>query len=138
MLTKFIAILVLLWAGMILGISFLESWAKFRTPNLSKAIGLEVGRTVFDFFHKTQCGLLLIIITISLFAKCGSVVWLIIASLTVILTFQLVGLFPMLSRHVDRILSGGVISASLTHTLYGICEMSKFMVLILLGVNLMA
>ena len=46
--------IALLWAGMILGISFLESWVKFRTPGLSKAIGLEVGRTVFGVFHKAR------------------------------------------------------------------------------------
>ncbi len=120
----------LLWAGMILGISFLESWVKFRAPTLVKSIGLDVGRTVFRFFHGAQCGLLLIFVFLSIIIKFWIVQWAAIAILTGILALQIIWLFPILSQRVDKILAGDTISDSYTHTFYGILEIAKFLILI--------
>lgn len=122
-----------LWAGMILGISFLESWVKFRTPTLVKPVGLDVGRTVFKFFHGAQCGLLLILIFLSIIIKLETIQWAAIAILTGILILQLVWLFPKLSQRVDAILAGSTISNSYIHSLYGIFEVVKLVILIILG-----
>jgi hypothetical protein len=39
--------LSMIWFGMILAISFMESWVKFKAQSLPKHIGVDVGRTVF-------------------------------------------------------------------------------------------
>jgi hypothetical protein len=39
--------LSILWAGMILAISFLEAWVKFKAPFLRKHVAVDVGRHVF-------------------------------------------------------------------------------------------
>lgn len=133
MLMKLIVINILLWAGMILGISFLESWAKFRAPSLTKPIGLDVGRTVFRFFHGAQCGLLLLLIFFSIIIKFELKQWLAIAILTSIMLLQLVWLFPKLSQRVNIVLAGKALPGSYVHTVYGILEVVKLLILIILS-----
>jgi hypothetical protein len=43
------------WAGGIAAIG-MEAAVKFKAPNLSRAVGLEVGQIVFAAFHKAQAG----------------------------------------------------------------------------------
>ncbi len=138
MLTKLIIMDCFLWAGMILGISFLESWVKFRAPTLVKPVGLDVGRTVFRFFHGAQCGLLLILIFLSIFINLEPIQWAAIAILTGILILQLFWLFPKLSQRVDAIIAGNTPSNSYIHSLYGIFEVVKLLILIIFGWTLIS
>ncbi len=137
MFSRLIVITALLWAGMILGISFLESWVKFRAPTLTKAIGLDVGRTVFNSFHQVQCILLMVIILNSLFIKLTVINWLIVGILTIIFVLQLVWLFPTLNQRVNVILAGRKPKNSHAHKVYGIFEIGKFLVLIDFSMRLM-
>ncbi|HVX01267.1 MAG TPA: hypothetical protein VHA52_12655, partial [Candidatus Babeliaceae bacterium] len=134
---RLIVITALLWAGMILGISFLESWIKFRAPTLTKAIGLDVGRTVFKSFHQVQCILLIVIILITFFAKLTLINWLIVGILTIIFILQLAWLFPTLNNRVNVILAGGKLKNSHAHKVYGILEIAKFFVLLDFSMRLM-
>ncbi|MBS0425635.1 MAG: hypothetical protein JSR71_14800 [Proteobacteria bacterium] len=137
MLSRLIILTALLWAGMILGISFLESWVKFRAPTLTKPIGLDVGRTVFNSFHKVQCILLMMIILIGISIKLTLINWFIVGVLTIIFILQLVWLFPTLSQRVNVILAGGKPQNSHTHKVYGIFEIAKFLILIDFSMRLM-
>jgi len=137
MLSQLIVITALLWAGMILGISFLESWVKFRAPTLTKAIGLDVGRTVFNSFHKVQCILLMGIILISIFIKLTLINWQIVGMLIIIFILQLAWLFPTLNQRVNAILAGEKPQNSHAHKVYGIFEIAKFLILVDFSMRLM-
>ena len=135
-LTKVLAIEVLLWAGMILGISFLESWVKFRAPLLTKPIGLDVGRTVFSAFHKVQCVWLLLAISLMLSIQRSFNDWILLISVAFILFIQIVWLHPQLKRRIDMIIAGQKPKASSLHTIYVVLELIKLLLLIILGVKL--
>jgi len=45
------------WAAMILAISFLEAWVKFRAPFLRKHVAVDVGRHVFAALNAAELGL---------------------------------------------------------------------------------
>jgi hypothetical protein len=137
MLTQLIIVIAFLWAGMILGISFLESWVKFRTQTLTRPVGLDVGRTVFRAFHKTQYILILMLIIIGFFAHLLLWCWLIFASIVSILVLQRFWLFPYLSRCVDNVLAGNKLSKSHIHFAYGILEIIKLGLLFCLSFILM-
>jgi hypothetical protein len=137
MVTKLTIMLLLLWAGMIVAISFLESWVKFRAPTLTKPIGLDVGRTVFRFFHTAQCGLFLILVVLSILAQATAIQWTAIIILAGILALQLAWLFPKLSQRVDIIQAGNMPAHSSIHTVYGILEVMKLFILVALGWSLM-
>ncbi|MEO8401227.1 MAG: hypothetical protein ABI597_05435 [Gammaproteobacteria bacterium] len=120
-----------------MGISFLESWVKFRAPSLTRAVGLDVGRTVFKFFQKVQCILLMVIILIGIFIKLTLINWLIVGMLTIIFILQSTWLFPILDQRVNVILAGGKPQNSQVHKVYGIFEIAKFVVLIDFSMRLM-
>lgn len=132
-----IIILILLWAGAVLGISFLESWVKFRTPTLSKSVALDVGRTVFNAFHKTQLILLGLILIIGSFYSLTIFNWILLFFITMILLTQSFLLFPILNKRVDLIILGEQPSKSFVHPVYGMIETSKLILLIVLAVRLL-
>lgn len=132
-----IAMMGLLWAGMILGISFLESWAKFRAPGLSKPVGLEVGRVVFSLFHKVQSVWLLLIVCLGFFAQFSFFDWLTLGTLVFIFTLQSVWILPQLNKRVQIILTGGNPAPSFFHASYSIAELAKLILLLGLSAKLL-
>lgn len=124
----------LLWVGMILGIS-LESWVKFKTPSLTKPIGLDVGRTVFAAFHKVQFVLIIILIGCGLIISLSSWGWFFIGLIAFTLVLQDIWIFPILSKRVDIIMTNVKISKSYAHAVYGILEFVKLTLLFYLSWN---
>ncbi len=49
--------LALIWAGMVLGISFLATPAKFLAPSLPLPVALDIGRRTFRVFGRVETGL---------------------------------------------------------------------------------
>lgn len=129
-----IVIVALLWCGMILGISFLESWVKFKTPTLTKSVALDVGRTVFSAFNKAQFLILAILIILSFLDHLLLINWLIIIAISITLLLQVVWLFPHLCHRVDQIIAGNVVSKSPIHSFYGVLEILKLGLLLTLAV----
>jgi hypothetical protein len=133
-LTIALIMLLLLWAGMMLGISFLESWVKFRAPGLTKPVALSVGRTVFKAFHYAQTYFLLLIICISLFAGINELKWGLTIALALIYSIQTWVVMPYLDRRVSLILAGKELKKSQMHTVYGLMEMAKLILLLWLAI----
>lgn len=121
---------------MILGISFLESWVKFRAPSLQKSVGLDVGRTVFNIFQKVQISFLFVIFSSSLVFQISNINWIILLNLTLILYLQFFWLFPKLANQVDFIIAGGQSTSSSVHQLYGVLELIKFILLLIFSLKL--
>ncbi len=135
-LIKVLVIAFLLWAGMILGISFLESWIKFRAPLLTKPAGLDVGRTVFNAFHKVQCVWFLLAISLMLSIQMSFNYWILLLSVGAILFIQILWLHPHLKNIIDMIIAEKKPKASSLHTIYVVLELIKLLLLIILGVKL--
>lgn len=135
---KLISFISLIWAGMILGISFLESWVKFRAPNLTKAVGLEVGRLVFSYFHYVQYGLCLAIIITSLCTKLLPSGYTALIGLIIVFLIQSTVFLPSLNNRVSLIIAGNQPPPSHVHAYYGVAEIIKLLLLCYLGINLMA
>jgi hypothetical protein len=128
-----LAIILLLWAGMILGISFLEAWVKFRAPSLSKPVGLDVGRTVFRAFHQAQWMLIAIFLAAMAFLPgvCLYSLYLLIPLLAgSLLSVQAFWLFPPLCRNVELILANKEPIKGPYHWIYGVVEISKLFLLL--------
>lgn len=130
-------VIFLLWSGMILGISFLESWIKFRAPGLTKAMGLSVGRTVFNVFHKVQALVLLFVIVISVFSSISLFEWGMTLLLALVYSVQSVVVLPGLNRRVSLILAGETPPKSKVHAIYGAIEVSKLFLLLWLAIDLL-
>lgn len=130
---KIIVMLCLIWAGMIIGISFLEAWAKFKAPSMTREIGMDVGRTVFRYFHYAQGILLLVVLALSALAALALKLWIILVAITALFSWQSLTLFPALCQRVTAILKNEQPASSKSHLWYGLVEIGKLILLILVS-----
>lgn len=130
-----LSIAALLWAGMVLGISFLESWVKFKTPTLGKLVGLEVGRTVFRSFQQVQIVFLILIITLYVLHAHTVLDSVLFGALISVTILQIFWVFPILCQRIDDLATDKKLPHSYDHTVYGIGEIIKFIVLLVIGIK---
>ena len=60
---------VFIWVGMIIAISFMEAWLKFRAPGVTLPIGLGIGRLVFGALNRVEWILAVVVTAGMLFGK---------------------------------------------------------------------
>ncbi|MEM9480591.1 MAG: hypothetical protein AAGA58_13130 [Verrucomicrobiota bacterium] len=129
-----ILLLTGIWAGLVLGISFVEAPLKFQAPGITLELGLGIGRIVFGALNKMELVLWVILagLAIPLFRRNwpkrgGAVAFLL---LTAILAFQTFFLLPTLDARAVRILDGEDVPSSWHHTVAIILEVLKLPVLL--------
>ena len=127
----------LLWAGMILGISFLEAPVKFSAPSLTLPVGLDVGRQVFGVFNKVEVvwalagvGLLLA------HRRPRPGVWLPVVFAAVVVALQTLWLLPLLDQRVSLILAGQTPPPAPYHVVYIVLEALKLLALCAVAVSI--
>lgn len=127
--------LLLVWSGMIIGISFLEAPVKFRAPSLTRAVGLDVGRQVFGALGIVEVGAVLASVVLAVLAREGitswhwgalSVIWLIVGA-------QRLWLWPVLREQAECIIAGKKSPITYHHVAYVGSEAVK--VLLLVGIS---
>lgn len=123
----------LVWIGMILGVPFLATSAKFLAPSLSLPVALDVGRHTFEIFLIVEAvwasliaGLVILLRPRRPFALLGSIA-------VVIVLLDTVWLRPALDARVQTILDGGMPEPSNLHLLYVALELVKLFALLALG-----
>lgn len=125
-----LAVLCLLWAGVVIGISFIEAPVKFRAPTLTRTVALDVGRTVFHASQLVQAGLGILVLGAALGGRVGRRVWLCLAAAGVALAVQMAWIFPVLEARAEAIIAGGTpVGGPALHTLYGVLEVLKLLAL---------
>ena len=130
----YIALITLLWAGMVIGISFLEAPTKFTAPSLTLAIGLDVGRHVFAMFNKIELIWATLLIVLLFVAKPQTKITAAVIVAAIILLLQTFWLLPALDQRALVVIAGGTNPESSIHILYIIFEIVKASTLILAGV----
>ena len=123
-------ILMMVWAGMILGISFIATPVKFRAPSLTMPVGLEVGRYTYRLFTAVELWLLIAVIVSGAIAQPRWISVLALAFVALQLLVQHYWLLPALDARVSQILAGGQILFSTSHWVYGAFEGVKATLLI--------
>jgi hypothetical protein len=126
-----------IWFGLLGGISFLEAPLKFQAPNITLALGLEIGKLVFFALNKIEI-ILAILLFISFFkvrAK-NKFALMYFAAILILLILQTVWLLPVLNARADAVIDGTSAPYSNTHIIYIVFETAKFLLLFVLGVNL--
>lgn len=117
------------WLGLLIGVAFLATPAKFMAPSLSLPVALDVGRHTFHVFNKVEWVLAAVLIVLPL----GSgTAWLrllaIAAGLLVIL--EAVWMLPLLDHRVGLIIAGGTPPPADLHRLYIAMDVTKLFVLV--------
>ena len=123
------------WLGLVVAISFLEAPIKFRAPGVTIPIGLGIGRLVFRALNVAEVAVLVVlwVATAAADTSPSTLGWTLLAALTVVLTIQVAGVRPPLSRRSDRILAGEELPRSRAHYVYVALEAVKVVLLVWLA-----
>lgn len=130
-------VLLYLWAGLILGVSFIATPAKFKAAHLTLPIALEVGRATFSIFNKVEWFICLSIIFISAMSSKSQFYWFLIFSLLFLLLLETFWLLPVLDIRADKVIAGEVIKSGLHHWVYIGAEVLKIILTLVVGWRLM-
>lgn len=124
----------LLWAGIVVGISFIEAPAKFRAPTLTLPVALDVGRHVFAASHAVQIGLGVVVLAGLLAggARRRARALVIVAAL-VILAVQVALIVPVLDARAAVYIAGGTPAGTSPHGFYVGLEVLKLLALMVAG-----
>lgn len=122
------------WFGALGAISFMEAPLKFTAPNITLALGLGIGRIVFQTLNKIEIvfALLMILSFIAARPKGKSPLYLfgIVAGL---LLLETVWLLPVLDARTEQVINGTAPPFSNAHFIYIAFDAVKFVSLFVLG-----
>ncbi|HLH04560.1 MAG TPA: hypothetical protein VKX25_17470 [Bryobacteraceae bacterium] len=123
-------ILATLWAGTIIGVSFVATPAKFQAASLSLRAGVEVGRYTFQWFSALELVFSSVVVVAAILARTKARIAIMLAVAVIELLLQRYWLLPELDRRVSEILAGAPVVFSPLHWMYAALDASKAALLI--------
>lgn len=129
--------LTFVWLGMVLAISFVEAPLKFRAPNVTRQIGLGIGRLVFRALNSIEI-LFAIVIAVLITVNPPTVSAIAaFATASTMLAAQLIVVRPFLNRRSTKVLAGLNAPRSRGHYSYVGLEVIKVIALAVAGALLL-
>lgn len=122
--------ILLIWAGFVSSISFMEAWVKFRADGVTLPVGLSIGMKVFTALNRMEWIFLTLFIIASVTGSTFNNIFRTITAIVLgILIIQTFWLLPDLSDRAIQIIAGGQPPRSYTHVLFGVVEIAKVVTL---------
>ena len=113
------------WIGMIVGVSFIATPAKFLAPSLGSRAAFDVGRVTFELFNSIEVGLAIVLLAIALYRERRILTNVFAASVLAITVMQALVVLPVLGDRVSAIIAGYGVAPSYVHSLYVLMEAAK-------------
>ena len=122
-----------IWAGMILGVSFIATPVKFHALGITMPIALAVGKVTFHLFNTLEWCMFLCVFTLQIFSGSTRKKLLIITAIFLVLAMQTWWLMPALDSRIDLITAGKSepLSSGYIHWFYVIAECSKVLLILI-------
>lgn len=131
----FCTLLPTFWAGMIVGVSFIATPAKFLAANLGTRAAFDVGRATFELFNSIEVGLAITLLAVVLYAQRRILTIILTVSLLAMTATQALVVLPVLSDRVSAIVAGFGVAPSYVHSLYVLMEIAKTGLLVALALR---
>ena len=128
-----LGVLILLWAGVLIGVSFLAAPVKFAAPSLSLPVAMDVGREEFNALNRVEIGLALAALALAALARPRRAVWLCLGIAALVVAVQTAWLLPLLDARAALIIQGGTPPPAPWHALYAVAEVLKLLALLVAG-----
>jgi Domain of unknown function (DUF4149) len=125
--------LIMLWAGVLIGVSFLAAPAKFDAPGLTLPLALEVGRREFGALNLAELALAVVTLALAAYARPERTVWLGLGLAAAIVALQWLWLLPALDARAELIIRGETPAPAPWHALYIGAEVLKLLTLLVVG-----
>jgi len=123
-------IVAALYAGLVLGISFVATPAKFAAKTLSLAAGLDAGQAIFHTMAVVEWVLIAILAVLVLFGRSSPAMIVMLAAVAVMRLLEDLWLLPVLDQRVAAVVAGSDSPAGPHHTIYAFFDVSKFVLLL--------
>lgn len=124
------------WAGMLVGVSFLATLAKFQTPSLTLPVALDIGRATFHLFNRVEWGCALVLLGLVLLTRKRLRFRLpLVLLLLGLLVLQTFWLLPGMDARIDLLFRGQPLPAQGLdlHQIYFYSDILKVILLFWLG-----
>jgi hypothetical protein len=128
-----LAALTMLWAGVLIGVSFLAAPAKFAASSLTLPVAMDVGRQEFGALNLAEIALVIVTLALAAYARPERTVWLGLGLAAVIVLLQSVWLLPVLDARAELIMQGETPERAPWHMLYVGAEVVKLLLLLVVG-----
>ena len=125
--------LILLWAGVLIGISFLAAPAKFNAPSLTLPVAMEVGRQEFGILNRVEIGFAVLTLALAAYLRPGRLIWLALAIAALVVAVQALWLLPVLDARALSIIQGETPQPAPWHMVYIVIEVGKLLALLIAG-----
>jgi len=120
----------LVWAGLLVGVSFIATPAKFGATSLSLPVALDVGRVTFALFNTIEWISLAVLIVAVVFSGPSAFSSAMTALLAALLAAQTVWLLPTLNERVGAIVAGHTPPPAPYHWIYIGMDAAKVVLLV--------
>jgi hypothetical protein len=125
--------MIMLWAGVLIGVSFLAAPAKFNAPGLSLPVAMQIGRQEFGELNRAEIALAVASLALAAYARPHRTLWLGLGLAAAIVVLQWLWLLPALDARAELIVQGETPEPAPWHALYIGAEVLKLLVLITTG-----
>lgn len=117
----------LIWAGLILGVSFIATPVKFQAPHLTMPVALEVGKATFHLFNIVEWSVIVMASVLTVFLPYTRRKWLALVALATVLIAQSFWLLPILDGRADAVIAGSLSEPGHHHWVYIVLEVIKLL-----------
>jgi hypothetical protein len=125
--------LIMLWAGILVGVSFLAAPAKFNAATLTLPVAMDVGREEFGTLNRAEIVLAALAVALAAYARARHTIWLGLAIAAGVIVVQSLWLLPVLDARAEMIIQGETPPRAPWHTLYIALEILKLLSLLVVG-----
>lgn len=134
-----LVVVVLLWAGILFGVSFLATPAKFAAPSLTLPVAIDVGRATFALLNRVELGCAVISLSLLLAGASRALLVRLASGVSVLgLLLETVWLLPVLDARAQAVIDGAMPTASSLHDAYIGIDLVKLAGLLVVAVVLLS
>ncbi len=118
------------WAGLLFGVAFLATPAKFAAPSLDLTVAIDVGRQTFRVLNRSEIVLGLGAIALAFSAPIKTRVRAAVLAAAALVALETFWLLPVLGARSETVIQGGTPPPSSLHTVYIAVDVAKFVLLL--------
>ena len=130
---RLLPLIAALWAGALLGGSFIAAPAKFTVDSLSLPQLLAVGQAQFQALAAAELVLAVLLIGLALWQRPRG--WWLVLIPVVLFAIQQLGIYPILSARTEARIAREAVGESHLHLVYVGVELMKFLTLLLCSIR---
>jgi hypothetical protein len=117
------------WAGVVIGVSFVATVAKFSAPTLTRPVALDIGRHTFAALARIEWGLAVVLVLAIAYAGMNRFRAIMLFLIAALLAAETLWLYPLLSARTELVLAGQALPPSSVHAVSVAAESAKVLLL---------